>query len=647
MPERADLLCERHVSLGDLPFQNAAAGIQQHPQIKRGVEHLHTAGLDFGHIQHVVHQREQVGRRAAHLGYAVLDTCFIVKIFLGNVQHTHNAVDGRADIVGHIRQKFRLGSTGFLGLVQGLLGLGAETAAAQHQPDADDRGDNAQVGQYNDRRILVRQAHQREFLRAQVDIFVGDGDDLGVGQAVYALVQHTAQQHVVIAVDADAKTAPLVAEHRPQLVLFVVKDGPLGLVGIRVVGVNFAAVQRRQAVIEGIHVLDGGAVVQAGQLQRVGVEVVGHGHPAQVSVVAAQQHPGKLRREVAVRQFVAAILGGGKIAGQINDKIRRAVIENLLVLGAVSRCQELVVQPGAARHELKEVYHDAGQLAVLVQIGVGVAVRVGQHGELLVRCIVGRDVVFLSSGQVELVAGVDVLIVLVKQGRAPGGVVAVHTDQRVVDKPQGRSIAFAHGNVDVLIVKGVDDPFVGGLAHPVGDCRRDGAAAQCGGKLLIGVKIDRRVSKAVFLSVGLETLVAAVAAAAHTDDHAVKRIIVARHDAAVAGLDGQHCGYIGDRLVGEVEALGALVGLAQRGQQVNLAALQHIGGLVGITVVSQILKLYILMLGNALQYLVGIAAAVAVLVHDMVARVGVKAYAQGAPGRVIAARRAGRHGKAQ
>ena len=43
------------------------------------------------------------------------------------------------------------------------------------------------------------------------------------------------------------------------------------------------------------------------------------------------------------------------------------------------------------------------------------------------------------------------------------------------------------------------------------------------------------------------------------------------------------------------------------------------------------------MLGNALQYLVGIAAAVAVLVHDMVARVGVKAYAQGAPGRVIAA----------
>ena len=295
------------------------------------------------------------------------------------------------------------------------------------------------------------------------------------------------------------------------------------------------------------------------------------------------------------------------------------------------------MQPGAARHELKEVYHDAGQLAVLVQIGVGVAVRVGQHGELLVRCIVGRDVVFLSSGQVELVAGVDVLVVLVKQGRAPGGVVTVHTDQRVVDKPQGRSIAFAHGNVDVLIVKGVDDPFVGGLAHPVGDCRRNGAAAQCGGKFLIGVKIDRRVGKVVFLSVGLETLVAAVAAAAHTDDHAVKRIIVARHDAAVASLDGQHCGYIGDRLVGEVEALGALVGLAQRGQQVNLAALQHIGGLVGITVVSQILKLYILMLGNALQYLVGIAAAVAVLVHDMVARVGVKAYAQGAPGRVIAA----------
>ena len=41
--------------------------------------------------------------------------------------------------------------------------------------------------------------------------------------------------------------------------------------------------------------------------------------------------------------------------------------------------KKAVVQLGAVRHELKEVYHDAGRAAVLVQIGVGVAVRVDQN----------------------------------------------------------------------------------------------------------------------------------------------------------------------------------------------------------------------------------------------------------------------------
>ena len=302
---------------------------------------------------------------------------------------------------------------------------------------------------------------------------------------------------------------------------------------------------------------------------------------------------------------------------------------------------------GAVRHELKEVYHDAGRAAVLVQIGVGVAVRVDQNLKDGAVCVVGGDVVFFSGGQVELVAGVDVLVVLVKQGRAPGGVIAVHLGQGVIDQLQGGAVVLAHGNVAVLQVKGVDDPLVVGLAQPVGNGRCNHPGAQRQRKLLVRVEVDRRVGKAVLRGVMDKALVAAVAAAAHADDHAVVGFVVTCNDAAVAGLDGQHCGQIGDRLAGEGKALGALRRLAQRGQQVDLAALQHVGGLVGITVVGHILKLYILILGDPLQYLVGIAAAVAVLIHDMVARVGVKAYAQGALGGVIAARRAGGHGKAQ
>ena len=208
------------------------------------------------------------------------------------------------------------------------------------------------------------------------------------------------------------------------------------------------------------------------------------------------------------------------------------------------------MQLGAVCHELKEVYHDAGRAAVLVQIGVGVEVRVDQNLKGGAGCVVGGDVVFLSGGQVELVAGVDVLVVLVKQGRAPGGVIAVHLGQGVIDQLQGGAVVLAHGNVAVLRVKGVDDPLVVGLAQPIGNGRCDHPGAQRQRKFLVRVEVDRRVGKAVLLCVIDKALVAAVAAAAHADGHAVVGFVVACNDAAVAGLDGQHCGQIGDRLAG-------------------------------------------------------------------------------------------------
>ena len=83
--------------------------------------------------------------------------------------------------------------------------------------------------------VLIGQPRQRERLLPQVDVGVGDGADLGAGQAVDALVQHAAQQHIVVLPDADAEIALLVAQHRAQLVARVVKDRALGLVGVGIV----------------------------------------------------------------------------------------------------------------------------------------------------------------------------------------------------------------------------------------------------------------------------------------------------------------------------------------------------------------------------------------------------------------------------
>ena len=252
MPERADLLGEGEIALNDLPLHDVAAGLQQYAQIKGIVEQLHAAGLDLGHVQHIVDERQQVGGCAPHLGKAVPDAGLILKVFLGNIQHAHDAVDGGADVVGHVGQELSLGGAGLLGTVQGSLGQIAEAARAHRKHHADIGDDHAEHNEHHKEGVLVGQAHQREFLLAQIDILIGQRYDIGTGQAVHALVQHAEQKYIIVSAHADAEAAAFIAEHRAQLVILVVKDGALGLIGVGVAGVRIAAAHSRQTVVKGI-----------------------------------------------------------------------------------------------------------------------------------------------------------------------------------------------------------------------------------------------------------------------------------------------------------------------------------------------------------------------------------------------------------
>ena len=138
MPEGADLLGQGHAAVVELPLDDAAAGVQQFAQVKVGVQHLHGAAFHLGHVQHIVDEGQQVAGRTAHLDQAVFHAGLVVKVGFGNIQHAHNAVDGGADIVGHIGEELGLGLAGFLGLVQGGGHLEAE-AACPHQQDGTGR----------------------------------------------------------------------------------------------------------------------------------------------------------------------------------------------------------------------------------------------------------------------------------------------------------------------------------------------------------------------------------------------------------------------------------------------------------------------------------------------------------------------------
>ena len=243
-------------------------------------------------------------------------------------------------------------------------------------------------------------------------------------------------------------------------------------------------------------------VAQAGHFQRGGGKIVCDSDFVQRAVVAAQQHPGKLRRQIAVGQLVAVVLRLGHVVGQVNDKIRLPVRQHGLVLAAVRGLQEFVAQPRPACCRLENIHHDAGGHAVRRHVGVGVAVRVDKYRERRVCVVAGDDIVFLGVGQVNFAAGMAAGVVFVEQGRAPAGVVAVDFADGIVDQLLGDGVILAHGHVNALLVEGVNDPFVLRLAQPVGGCGGDLPVAQCTGQLLVGVIVHRGVAETVLLGVG-------------------------------------------------------------------------------------------------------------------------------------------------
>ena len=83
------------------------------------------------------------------------------------------------------------------------------------------------------------------------------------------------------------------------------------------------------------------------------------------------------------------------ISGQVNHKVGRARVQQLLVLTAVSRGQEPVAQPCAAGNRFEQIHHNAGGLPFVIQIGVGDAVGADQHGKDPARGVLRDDVVFL------------------------------------------------------------------------------------------------------------------------------------------------------------------------------------------------------------------------------------------------------------
>ena len=138
----------------------------------------------------------------------------------------------------------------------------------------------------------------------------------------------------------------------------------------------------------------------------------------------------------------------------------------------------------------------------------------------------------------------------------------------------------------------------------------------------------------MLLGVGSKALIAAIAAAAHADSYAVEGVVVAGHNAAVAGFDGQHRRHCADGLGGKGKLLVALRGPSQHRDQVDLPGSQLLHGLLGVAVQAGVCKGYVLMLGNVLQQLIGVAAAAAVCSGGHVAGVGVEADAQGGPATV-------------
>ena len=103
-------------------FQHGAGLVQQLRQVKGHLFQHDLAGFQLAHVQHFVHQLQQQGGRFPDLAAALGLPVGVLRVMVADLHHAADAVDGRADIVAHALQKFRLCNIGSFRLE----GLGLE-----------------------------------------------------------------------------------------------------------------------------------------------------------------------------------------------------------------------------------------------------------------------------------------------------------------------------------------------------------------------------------------------------------------------------------------------------------------------------------------------------------------------------------------
>ena len=106
------------------------------------------AAFHLAHVQHVVHQREQVAGRCLHLVQARAHLLVVAEAALRDGRHAHDAVQGRAYLMGHAREEFAFRRARVAGARQGLFGAAAlvgeaPLAAGRHAVERhEDRADD-------------------------------------------------------------------------------------------------------------------------------------------------------------------------------------------------------------------------------------------------------------------------------------------------------------------------------------------------------------------------------------------------------------------------------------------------------------------------------------------------------------------------
>ena len=102
-----------------LSLCNGNTVIQDLLQLKRFHAAFCFSAFQLCHIKHIVDQSHQMARSSLDFIQTILHPLRIPYTAPGNFQHSHNPVNRLTDIVGHIREEFRLGPTGAFGLLQG------------------------------------------------------------------------------------------------------------------------------------------------------------------------------------------------------------------------------------------------------------------------------------------------------------------------------------------------------------------------------------------------------------------------------------------------------------------------------------------------------------------------------------------------